>query len=96
MNDQTLMDNYLLILKSTVEVYVHGTLESSNSDVRELLKESLNDTLSMQADTYDKMTEYGWYPVNNVETNQINQTLTKLQNQDNNSQNNQEETDENE
>lgn len=83
MNDQMLMDNYLLVLKSTVEVYVHGTLESSNNDVRELLKESLNDTLSMQADTYDKMTENGWYQVNNVEANQINQTLTKLQNSSN-------------
>ena len=41
MNDQLLMDNYLLILKSTMEVYVHGTLESSNEEIRELLKEGL-------------------------------------------------------
>lgn len=81
MSDQILMDNYLLVLKSTVEVYVHGTLESSNSDVRENLKECLDDTMKMQADTYDKMTEFGWYQVNNVETDTINQTLTKLQNQ---------------
>lgn len=91
MNDRTLMDNYLLVLKSTVEVYVHGTLESSNNNVRELLKESLNDTLSMQADTYNKMTEYGWYPVNNVETSQITQTLTKIQSQSNNDENNSQE-----
>ena len=51
MSDQILMDNYLLVLKSTVEVYVHGTLESSNSDVRENLKECLDDTMKMQADT---------------------------------------------
>ena len=43
MNDQLIMDNYLLILKSTVEVYVHGTLESSNNDVRKTLKDNLND-----------------------------------------------------
>lgn len=85
MNDQILMDNYLLILKSTVEVYVHGTLESSNSDVRENLKECLDDTMKMQADTYDKMTKFGWYQVNNVETDTMNQTLTKLQNQSNDS-----------
>lgn len=81
MNNQVLMDNYLLILKSTVEVYVHGTLESSNEDVRSLLKECLDDTMRMQADTYDKMTEYGWYQVNNVEADTISQTLTKLQSQ---------------
>jgi len=81
MNDQTLMDNYLLILKSTVEVYVHGTLESSNKDIRDLLKEGLDETLTHQANTYDEMTKYGWYEVNNVEQQKINQTLTKLQNQ---------------
>ena len=85
MNDQFLMYNYLLVLKSTVEVYVHGTLESSNEDVRSILKECLDDTMGMQADTYDKMTEYGWYQVNNVEADTINQTLTKLQSQSSNS-----------
>ena len=54
MNDKLIMDNYLLVLKSTVEVYVHGTLESSNNDVRELLKSGLDDTLRHQADTYDE------------------------------------------
>lgn len=88
MNDQVLMDNYLLILKSTVEVYVHGTLESSNEDVRSLLKECLDDTIRMQADTYDKMTEYGWYQINNLEADTINQTLTKLQSQSDNDENN--------
>ena len=81
MDDQLLMDNYLLILKSTVEVYVHGTLESSNQNIRDLLKEGLDETLTHQANTYDEMTKYGWYEVNNVEEQKINQTLTKLQNQ---------------
>lgn len=85
MNDQILMDNYLLVLKSTVEVYVHGTLESSNEDVRRLLKEHLDNTMTMQADTYDKMTEHNWYDVSNVETVRIKQTLTKLQSKESNS-----------
>lgn len=80
MNDQIRMDNYLLILKSTVEVYVHGTLESSNNDVRTLLKECLNEIMTSQANTYDKMTSFGWYNVSNVEASTINQTLTKVQN----------------
>ncbi len=78
MNDQILMDNYLLILKSTIEVYVHGTLESSNNDIRNLLKQGLISTLTHQANTYDEMTKYGWYTVNNVETNTITQTINKL------------------
>ena len=78
MNDKLIMDNYLLILKSTVEVYVHGTLESSNNDVRMTLKDNLIKIMACQAKTYDKMTEYGWYPVNNVDTNVIMQTLNKV------------------
>lgn len=80
MNDQIRMDNYLLILKSTVEVFVHGTLESSNERVRNLLKECLNEIMTSQANTYDKMTSFGWYNVSNVEASTINQTLTKVQN----------------
>ena len=78
MNDQLIMDNYLLILKSTVEVYVHGTLESSNNDVRMNLKDNLNEIMTCQARTYDEMTKYGWYPVNNVDTSTITQTLNKV------------------
>lgn len=78
MSDQQLMDNYLLVLKSNVEVYVHGTLESSNDNVREVLKECLNNTLEYQADTYDEMTEYGWYTTNNIDSNSIKQTYDKL------------------
>ncbi len=80
MSDQLLMDNYLLVLKSTVEVYVHGTLESSNEDIRNLLKECLSETLTHQANTYDEMTKYGWYNVKNVEKTQIKETLTNVLN----------------
>ena len=79
MNDKLLMENYLLILKSTMEVYVHGTLESSNANVREVLKCGLDETACHQARTYDEMTKYGWYTINNVKTNVIKQTLNNVQ-----------------
>lgn len=77
--NKLVLDNYLLILKSTVEVYVHGTLESSNQDIRELLKYGLDETMSNQADTYDLMTEYDFYKVNNVKNTCINQVIKKLE-----------------
>lgn len=80
MLDRLLMDNYLLVLKSTVEVYVHGTLEAANNSVRMILKDNLNDIMTCQANTYDEMTKYGWYPVNNVEKTTIKETLNKVQN----------------
>ena len=81
MNDRLVMENYLLVLKSTVEVFVHGTLESSNKDIRELLKKGLDSTMMSQADTYDLMNEYGWYQVSNVSSEKINQILTKINSQ---------------
>lgn len=79
MNDQLLMDNYLLVLKSTVEVYVHGTLESSNQDIKSVLKSGLDDTMNHQARTYNEMTKYGWYTINNVEATTIKETLNNIQ-----------------
>ncbi len=79
MDDQKLMDNYLLILKSTVEVYVHGTLESSNQDIRDLLKLGLDKTMEHQARTYDEMTQKGWYVIKNVKASEVKQTLSKIQ-----------------
>ena len=78
MNDQLLMDNYLMILKSTVEVYIHGTLESSNEDVKEALKKGLAETLIHQAHTYKKMTEYNWYQINNIASKDITKVLNKV------------------
>jgi spore coat protein CotF len=78
MNDKLYLESYLLLLKSTVEVYVHGTLESSNKKVHNELKSSLNDTLDMQNNTYNKMTNLGWYKIENTDTNIIEKVISKL------------------
>ena len=78
MNDQLIYENYLLVLKSTVEVYVHGTLESENESVRDLLKTCLNSTISMQSNIFDKMAEMGWYKLENCKEKEIEKTITKL------------------
>lgn len=80
MNDQLLMDNYLLVLKSTVEVYVHGTLESSNQATRDILKAGLDRTMTTQAETYDEMTNFGWYTIKNIKASEIKKTYDKLKN----------------
>lgn len=80
MNNKIIMENYLLILKSTVEVFIHGTLESSNNDIKEALKNGLDIILSSQAKTYQEMTKYGWYQTNNIDTDTISKTYTKLKN----------------
>ena len=76
--DKIILDNYLLVLKSTIEVYIHGTLESSNKDIKELLKSGLDSTLAHQERTYDKMTENGWYNITNIDTSTIKEALNKV------------------
>ena len=78
MNDKLLMKNYLLCLKSMVEVYVHGTIESSNSTVRDILKTGLDETLKHQARNFNEMAKRGWYIVKNVNVQEINKALKML------------------
>lgn len=80
MDNQLIMEDYLLILKSTVEVFVHGTLESSNINIRPTLKNCLDEIMTSQNDTYQLMSKFGWYQVNNVDSNTISNTLNKLLN----------------
>ena len=79
MTDDLILENYLLVLKSTVEVYVHGTLESSNNDVKKLLKICLDDTIQDQKDTFDLMTKLGIYTTENIDSKTICKTLSKLE-----------------
>lgn len=78
MNNELLMNNYLMILKSTIEVYIHGTLESSNECVRELLKLGLDETLKHQEKTYSLMVDNEWYMVDNVNPSIICDSLNNL------------------
>lgn len=80
MNDKLIMESILLLLKGTCEVYVHGTQEASNKQVHDILKEGLDEMLKMQFDVYNKMTENGWYTIQNIDAKTIKQTLKKLQN----------------
>ncbi len=80
MNDQLLLENYILLLKSTVEVYVHGTLESSNEKVRKQIHNCLNNTLNKQNKTFQEMTNRGWYTIENIKEKEIQKTITKIKN----------------
>ncbi|MBQ3297863.1 MAG: spore coat protein [Bacilli bacterium] len=79
MSDQVLLTNYLILLKGTVEVYIHGTLESSNEDTRKVLKNCLDNTIEMQGNTYLEMADYGYYEINNISENEIKKVVKKLE-----------------
>lgn len=77
MNSEIILNDYLLNLKSTTEVYVHGTLESSNENVRKVLHDSLCTILDSQRNCYCLMVENGIYTINNVKCSDIKKLYNK-------------------
>ena len=78
MDDKLLYENMLLILKSNMEVYTHGTLESSNPDIRATIEYGLDTTLKLQQELFDEMSLNGWYQISNVDSKKICQTYNKV------------------
>ena len=81
MNDQAIMENLLLTTKGVCDLYMHGTVESSTQNVHKAFDTALSDSLCMQDDIYKQMTAKGWYPVQNVEQQKIDQVRQKFANQ---------------
>ena len=78
MNNEEIMTNYLSVLKSNVEVYVHGTIESSNKNIKENLKYGLDQTLLSQEGTYNELVNNSWYKVENVSGKEIDKVFKKV------------------
>ena len=78
MNNEEILTNYLSIIKSNVEVYVHGTIESANKQNKDNLKYGLDQTLLSQERTYNEMVNNSWYEVNNVEPSKICDVFKKV------------------
>ena len=71
MNDRNLMENMLLLEKGSCDLYLHGTIESSNQNVSRTFNKALGDSLGMQSTIYSKMESKGWYAPQQAEQNKI-------------------------
>lgn len=78
MNDKELMTNYLSLLKSNVEVYVHGTIESCNKKVKNIIRYGLDETLNAQERTFDIMVSSNMYDVSNIKPSDVKKTYNKV------------------
>ncbi len=77
MNDRDLMENLLLLEKGVCDLFMHGTIESSSSDVQRAFSSSLNSSLNMQSQIYDKMESRGWYTADNADQSKLNSVKMK-------------------
>ena len=78
MNDKNLMENILLLEKGVCDLFMHGAIESSTSQVHDTFQSALNDALRMQDGIYDKMSEKGWYPTEQAEQDKVNSVKMKF------------------
>ncbi|MCI8501222.1 MAG: spore coat protein [Oscillospiraceae bacterium] len=78
MDDKNLMENILLLEKGACDLFMHGSIESSTSNVHQVFNTALNDALCMQDAIYDKMMAKGWYPTEQAEQNKINSVKQKF------------------
>lgn len=81
MDDKNLMENILLLEKGVCDLYLHGTIESSTSNVHQTFNNALNNALTMQDTLYDKMAAKGWYPTEQAEQNKITSVKMKFDTQ---------------
>ena len=78
MDDKLIMDNILTATKSVCDLMMHGTIESSTTDVHSAFAEVLNDSLCMQNEIYKKMSQKGWYPSEQAEKQKIDAAKQKF------------------
>ena len=81
MDDKNLMENILLLEKGVCDLLMHGTIESTTSNVHQTFNTALGSALNMQDQIYDKMTAKGWYPTEQAEQNKVSKLKQKFSSQ---------------
>ena len=81
MDDKNLMENILLLEKGVCDLLMHGTIESTTSNVHQTFNTALGSALNMQDQIYDKMTAKGWYPTEQAEQNKVSKVTQNFSSQ---------------
>ena len=78
MDDRQMMENLLMLEKGACDLMMHGAVESASPDVHHAFSCSLNTSLQMQEQIYDKMQQKGWYPYEQAQTQKIDAVRQKF------------------
>lgn len=77
MDDKSLMQDMLLLEKGVCDLYMHGTIEASTTNVQKVFNDALNESLAMQSTLYEKMSTKGWYSADQAEQNKVSSVKQK-------------------
>ena len=77
MDDKMKMEELLNVTKGTCDLYMHGAIESSTSNVHAAFDSALCESLKMQNEIYSMMSKKGWYTSERAEEQQIQKVKQK-------------------
>ena len=80
MDDKNLMENILQLEKGACALFMHGTIESSTQNVHAAFDDALEESLCMQNEIYNQMSQQGWYPMEQAPQQQIDKVRDKFAN----------------
>ena len=78
MTDREMMENMLMLEKGACDLFMHGAIESSSTNVHQTFMTSLNASLQMQDQIYGKMQQKGWYPTDQAPQSKISGVKQKF------------------
>ena len=78
MDDKLIMTNLMDTSKGVCALINNAALESDNSAINEAYKEVLEECLSQQHQIYAVMKDMGWYPMENVKSNEVEKVKNKF------------------
>ncbi|PWL50507.1 MAG: spore coat protein [Clostridiales bacterium] len=78
MDDKLIMEDILTTMKSAADLYMHGTIESETVNIHQAFDKKLCETLQMQNEIYTKMSQRGWYAMEQAEQQKIDQARQKF------------------
>ncbi|MHB1153005.1 MAG: spore coat protein [Eubacteriales bacterium] len=77
MDDKVIMHTILSNIKSSCDLMLHGSIESTTPKVHNAFKSALNQTLDIQNQIYTEMNQKGWYQTQQEQQQKIDQTKQK-------------------
>ncbi len=80
MTDREYMDDILLTSKTMSSLYHYAVQESPTEALHTEFKTILNESLDMQHNIYNVMSQKGWYKIEAAEAPKVNQVKTKFAN----------------
>lgn len=80
MESKLIMNTILTSTKNISDILYHGSVESSTPDIHRAFHNTLNECLDLQNEIFTFMEQKGWYQVEQVEQQKIDQAKEKFGN----------------